>query len=124
VTSIEHLGTDDPKRADGHITLYSYGNDLCAIDIVPKGGHVTVAMKKLLIIALEEFAREKDLPGLDTKIESTNKGLSGSDTFFIKVGVKNADLQSTLTHLLQYLKQSRVLKNPIVVDLRSYNIKR
>jgi hypothetical protein len=126
MTKIEEVGLD-PRSADGYVVLFRHpGNYTGVLAVpVPSGERTTAewsALRRLIRSVNDNPKLSKNLVDLKALPQTTGK--HGHPTVFeITFAVKNT--RATDAHILLFLayaRQARVIREPIVSDMRNFTI--
>lgn len=109
MSKYEDLGGADPRTADGTITIVQRDVVYTAVAIIPS----SVSAKALdrFCAAIREFGFAHDHQSFSVTYDTTHQ------TVLAAFSEREPDFTDTLQRFLEYLRQSRVMKNPLIVDL-------
>ncbi len=113
--------TTDARVADGYVVLFKYKN-MTGFLAVPATPPRSSGLRKLLNAVKDHPRLSVALEGFEIGVRKVGQGAE-SNVFDIKFAVRNGDDVEPILLFLEYLKQCRVISNPIVSDIRRFKIK-
>lgn len=109
----------DPRVADSYVVLFRHGKHIGFI--ATKAAVVLPHDLRRLRLALDSCSLANELLSLEIVYRKTGKG-ANSGIIEISFAVKNGN-EVSIQKFLEYARQSQILQNPIVSDMRDFTLK-
>jgi hypothetical protein len=114
--------TTDARSADGYVVLFKHSARMTGVLAVPATPPRSGSLKKLQKVIETHPQLSVVLEGFS--IDSRTVGKSNhANVFEIKFAIRNGKEVGPILLFLEYLRQCRIITNPIVSDIRDFKVR-
>lgn len=119
--NLEDLGTSDPSLADGYISYYRHGEGCVMVVATLPAAHTYPARLNALRRGLQAYGFERR--NITLEIRHDADAPEGSP-YFIYFVAKDGELEEELRTFIEFIRQSRVMQHPLIVNMSWFDIKK